>query len=81
MAKTDAKTYEVISTKGLNLRTGPSREYGSVQVLECGTKLTPVEIPAGVAVSGWMPVKVGRKCGWVMSKYIALVENADGAAV
>lgn len=64
-AETAKPTYVVVDDRGLNVRSGPGKDYPVVRVAPCGCALTPV----GKDVNGWIPLEDG----WVMALYVAVL--------
>lgn len=62
---------------GLNLRTGPGRNYPVAELLEDGTLLAVLELPHGAEVPGWALVHTGQRTGWVDRSFIQAVEKAE----
>lgn len=53
----------VLYPQGLNLRSGPGKEYDVLRVLKAGEK---VQQKSEVDENGWMPVKGG----WIDRRYV-----------
>lgn len=62
---------------GLNLRTGPGRNYPVAELLEDGTLLAVLELPHGAEVPGWALVHTGQRTGWVDRSFIQALEKAE----
>ena len=62
--------------KGLNLRSGPGKQYSVLSVLEEGSKAGVLELPMGVEVPGWALAVAGDDvAGWIDRRYIRPVEG------
>lgn len=70
----------VCAAGGLNLRTGPGRNYPVTELLEDGTLLAVLPLPCGAEVPGWALVHTGQRTGWVDSRFIRALEPAETEA-
>lgn len=70
---TTATTATVVSSDGLNLRSGPDTSYNVVTVLPGGATVTVT----GAANNQWYPVTANGQSGWVDGAYISLGANAS----
>ena len=61
--------YVVNAETSLNLRSGPSKEYGVIASLKNGTDLTLRRIEGD-----WAYVTANGKTGWISTKYLAPIE-------
>lgn len=68
--KIAGKVAVVAAPYGLNLREGPAFNYKVLQELQCGTKLTVLDLPCGAAVPDWALVYTGEQTGWVFAQHI-----------
>jgi len=61
----------VAASLGLNLRTGPSMNYGVLETLSDGAPVTVLPLPYGAEIKGWALVvsKPGTR-GWVMTEFL-----------
>lgn len=66
-AKRAPATCTYYASSPVNFRTGPSTSHSIISTLPTGTKI--VHVP-GNKTSGFLPVKVGSKSGWVSSDYV-----------
>lgn len=71
-----AEIVVVSAAGGLNLRTGPGRNYPIAELLEDGTPLEVLELPHGAEVPGWALVHTGARTGWVDRRFIQELEEA-----
>ena len=66
----------VVKSERLNLRNGPGRQFGVVDILQRGTVVVVQELPLGVEVPGWELVFAGDSLiGWVARPFIEAVEE------
>ena len=72
-----AEIVVVSAAGGLNLRTGPGRNYPIAEVLEDGMRLEVLELPHGAEVPGWALVHTGARTGWVDRSFIAVLEPTE----
>jgi uncharacterized protein YgiM (DUF1202 family) len=72
-AKPTPATCTYYATAGVNFRTGPSTSHSIIQVLPKATAMTHVP---GKITSGFLPVKVGSRTGWVSSSYVSPTKPA-----
>ena len=63
----------VTSANGVNFRTGPSKEYGTMGKIPCDTAVDLLSIPAKVGEDYWYKVAYNGKTGYVQSPYIRVV--------
>lgn len=69
-AVTNPPKTTVTADFGLNLRTGPHKQFEVLEVLPNGAAVTPLELPKGVTVKGWHLVDSGKNIGWVNAQYV-----------
>lgn len=66
-----------VNTSALNVRSGPSTDYGRITTISKGTKLTIIS-----KEGDWYKVEVGGKTGYVAAQYVDVngeqTENATG---
>ena len=68
----------VTSSNGVNFRTGPSKEYGTMGKIPFDTAVDLLSIPAKVGEDYWYKVAYNGKTGYVQSPYIRVVSvDAD----
>lgn len=79
LAEISGKLSAVCAEVGLNLRTGPGRNYPVAEVLENGTLLVVLNLPHGAEVTGWALVHTGQRTGWVDRSFIQALEPAEEA--
>ncbi len=75
LAGIDGTLVAVDAARGLNLRSGPHRQYDALEVLPDGAALVKMELPYGASVQGWVMVHTGQCVGWVAEKYIQPLEG------
>ncbi|MFT4228660.1 MAG: peptidoglycan DD-metalloendopeptidase family protein [Microbacterium sp.] len=76
-AKKAPATCTYYTTGAVNFRTGPSTSYSILRVLPAGTAV--VHVP-GKMTTGFLPVKVGKKSGWVSWPLVTPVKPATTTA-
>ena len=54
------------TTSSLNVRSGPSKDYDVIQLLDAGTAVTIT----GKTETGWYQIELDNKTGFVYSKYV-----------
>ena len=74
-----AEIVVVSAAGGLNLRTGPGRNYPIAEVLGDGMRLEVLELPHGAEVPGWALVHTGTRTGWVDHRFIQALDSAEEA--
>ena len=68
----------VTSSNGVNFRTGPSKEYGTMGKIPADTAVDLLSIPAKVDEDHWYRVVYNGKTGYVQSPFIRVVSvDAD----
>lgn len=60
----------VTAARGLNLRDGPGFGFEVLTVLEYGSPVLILDLPAGASVPGWELVWAGGMAGWVSSRFL-----------
>ncbi len=63
------------TTAGLNLRSGPGKDYDRITTLDYGDK-----VQVAARENGWSFIKAGGKFGWVSSDYLSTKEPAPETA-
>ena len=77
----EAKTYKVMPSIGLNVRTGPGTSYGKLGALPYGT-----EVPVTGISNGWATIQYSGRTAYVSAQYIKEVvggqaeENSEASA-
>jgi murein DD-endopeptidase MepM/ murein hydrolase activator NlpD len=66
-AKPTPATCTYYTTTSVNFRTGPALSHSVIRLLPKGTAMTHVP---GKITSGFIPVKIGTRTGWVSSSYV-----------
>jgi len=69
----------VTSTNGVNFRTGPSKEYGTMGKIPFDTPVELLSVPKTVDEDHWYKVVYNGKSGYVQSPYIRVVSIEAGA--
>ena len=68
----------VTSSNGVNFRTGPSKEYGTMGKIPMDTAVDLLSIPSAVGEDHWYKVAYNGKTGYVQSPYIRVISvNPD----
>lgn len=79
LAEISGKLVVVSADGGLNLRTGPGRDYPVAELLEDGTLLVAMSLPHGAEVPGWALVHTGQRTGWVDCCFVQALEKSEEA--
>lgn len=75
LASIDGTLVAVNAARGLNLRSGPHRQYDALEVLPDGAVLVKLDLPYGTSVQSWAMVHTGQRVGWVAEQYLQSLEG------
>ena len=62
------------TTAGVNMRSGPGKDYKRVTTVDYGTK-----VDVAAQQDGWSFVRLGEKFGWISSTYLSTSEPSGGS--
>ena len=66
----DPNRATIETKKGLNIRSGPGKDFAILTSLPDGTTVDIQTLPDGIEVPGWALIKVGDYIGWAMTAFL-----------
>jgi uncharacterized protein YraI len=76
-----ALTVEVITVKGLSLRTGPYLGASLIGVARPGTAYAPLARNGDEGTYTWFKITLGEKTGWVSGRYLQITGDPNSVPV